>query len=244
MEHAFFDLDHTLLPFDTQALFCNFVVGRQRWRIVLHAIGLPVVVARACGLVGTATARRALHAYLWGMRAHTLQALAGEFARTSATRWTYPEIHAEIRRHHDEGRILVLTTASPDFYAREIAGALGFDYCVATRFTIGDTVPLMPALPAGDNTGDAKIVAMIDAVPGLAGFTREDRARCWSYSDSHADLALLEFTGHPVVVHPTKALAAIARDRGWPILMPARPYRTRWGDVLRGCRQIFGLHAE
>jgi hypothetical protein len=32
--YALFDLDHTLLPFDTQALFCNFVIRREPWRII------------------------------------------------------------------------------------------------------------------------------------------------------------------------------------------------------------------
>jgi phosphoserine phosphatase len=243
-EFAFFDLDRTLLPFDTQALFCNFVVKRQPWRIVLHTVGVPVALARACRLVSTATARRAFHAYLWGMPATTLRALAREFARTSVVRWTYAELRAEIVRHGREGRVLVLNTASPDFYAHDIADALGFAHCVATRFAIGDRVPLMPVLPAGDNDRDAKVPAMEAAVPGVLALTAAERARCWSYSDSHADLPLLEFAGHPVAVHPTGALAATARARGWAVLTPARPYRTRGGSVFRGCLQVFGLHAE
>jgi phosphoserine phosphatase len=243
-QFAIFDLDRTLLPFDTQALFCNFVVRRRPWRILLHALGIPVLLARAGRLVSAATARRAFHAYLWGMRATTLRALAREFARTTVVRWTYPELRAEILRHKGAGRILVLNTASPDFYAREIADALGFAHCIATHFALGATVPLLPVLPAGDNDRGAKISAMAAAVPGIADLTPEERARCWSYSDSDADLALLEFTGNPVSVHPTTALAATARERGWPVLTPARPYRTRWGDVLFRCRQVLGLHGE
>ena len=32
MTFALFDLDQTLLPYDTQALFCNFVLRRHGWR--------------------------------------------------------------------------------------------------------------------------------------------------------------------------------------------------------------------
>lgn len=40
---AFFDLDHTLLPFDTQALFCNFILQREGWRRVWLLWFLPCV---------------------------------------------------------------------------------------------------------------------------------------------------------------------------------------------------------
>ncbi len=42
--YAFFDLDHTLLPFDTQALFCNFVLRRERWRTWRHVTFVPLCI--------------------------------------------------------------------------------------------------------------------------------------------------------------------------------------------------------
>jgi len=243
-QYAFFDLDHTLLPFDTQALFCNYVLKRQPWRIFLHSIFIPVALARACKLVSTTTAKRAFNAYLWGMPTGKLHSLAREFAQISVDRWTYPELRAEMLRHKHQHRILVLNTASPDFYAHEIADSLGFAYCIATRFNIGESMPLMPELPFGNNKRDAKITAMCAHVPGVLELTDAERAKCWSYSDSHADLPLLEFTGNPVTIHPTKILAATARERGWPILKPARPYGTRWGNVVHMLLQICGLHPE
>ena len=243
-QYAFFDLDHTLLPFDTQALFCNFVLRRQPARVFLHLLFLPFALARACRLASTETAKRAFNAYLWRMPADELQALAREFAANSVDKWTYSDLRAEVLRHKHQNRILVLNTASPDFYAHEIARVLDFDYCLATRFEIGKQVPLMPKLPLGNNKREAKITAMCADVPGVADLTEADRARCWSYSDSHADLPLLEFTGNPMCIHPTAKLAPIARERGWPVLRPARPYTTRAGNIFRMVLQICGIHSE
>ena len=78
MRYAFFDLDHTLLPFDTQALFCNFVLRRHPWRIVLHLWFLPFALGRALGLVSTATTKRAFLSYLAGMKRAHLRRLARE----------------------------------------------------------------------------------------------------------------------------------------------------------------------
>ncbi|MEZ5384804.1 MAG: HAD family hydrolase [Prosthecobacter sp.] len=242
--YAFFDLDHTLLPFDTQALFCNFVLKRQPWRIFLHALFLPVALARACGLASTASAKRAFLSYLWGMSREQLDAYAHEFAEVCVPRWAYPDLRAEILRHKHQNRILVLNTASPDFYAHQIAHALDFDYCVATRFEVGQTFPHMPRLVTGNNKHEAKIGAMEEVVPGLTELTERDRANSWSYSDSAADLPLLGYAGFGVLVHPSKSLAAIGKARDWAILRPARPYGSKVGDIFRVVLQMFGLHPE
>lgn len=241
---AFFDLDHTLLPFDTQALFCNFVLKREPWRVFLHALFVPVAVARACGLASTATAKRAFLSYLRGMPRERLAAYAHEFAEVCVPKWAYPDLRAEILRHKHQNRTLVLNTASPDFYANEIAHALSFDYCIATRFEIGDPFSSMPELITGNNKHAAKIAAMKEVVPGVAELTDKELANCWSYSDSAADLPLLEYAGFAVLVHPSKSLAAIGKQRDWTILHPARPYRTKAGDMFRVVLQMFGLHPE
>ena len=149
MRYAFFDLDHTLLPFDTQALFCNFVLRRQPWRIVLHLWFIPFAIGRAIGLVSTATAKRAFNSYLAGMKRAHLRRLARDFAHDCVDTWIYPELRAEILRHKHQDRRLVLNTASPDCYADQIAEVLGFDHCVSTRFQIGNEVPLRPPLARG-----------------------------------------------------------------------------------------------
>lgn len=241
---AFFDLDHTLLPFDTQALFCNFVLHREPWRVLLHGLFIPVALARACGLASTATAKRAFLSYLRGMPRERLANYAHEFAEVCVPKWAYQDLRAEILRHKHQGRVLVLNTASPDFYAHEIAHALGFDHCIATRFDIGDTFPGMPPLVTGNNKHEAKIVAMEEQVPSVTALTEKERATCWSYSDSAADLPLLEYAGYGVLVHPSRRLAEIGNLRGWTILHPARPYRTKAGDMLSVVLQMFGLHPE
>jgi len=54
---------------------------------------------------------------------------------------------------------------------------------------------------------------------------------------------LLEFAGHGVLVHPSPALAAIGKDKGWPVLKPARPYRGKAGDMFTAALQVAGLYS-
>jgi phosphoserine phosphatase len=240
MRYALFDLDHTLLPHDTQPLFCNFVLKRERWRVLLHFVFLPVALLRALKIVPLTTAKRAFMAYLWKMPRERLERYAREFAEHEVKPRAYPELLSEIRHHRAEGRVLVLNTASPDIYAPAISAALGFDHCVATPVVIEDPMPLMPEMSGPNNKNEQKIPNMRQQVPGLADISEADRAECWSYSDSPADIPLLDFSGHRALVHPSTSLAARFPDA--TILRPARPYSGKAGDMLSVVRQFLGLY--
>jgi HAD superfamily hydrolase (TIGR01490 family) len=242
MRYAFFDLDHTLLPFDTQTLFCNFVLKRYPWRVFLHGLFLPFALGRALGVVSTARAKQAFMSYLWGIKRSKLRELARDFAHDSVHGWIYPELQAEILRHKHQGRFLVLVTASPDFYAKEIAALLEFDHCVATRFQLEDTMPVGLRLIGPNNKREAKIAAMCEQIPGVAKLSEEERFHCWAYTDSTADIPLLEFCGNRVLIHPTVLLRQHFPEHDVTILQPRRPYWGRLGSLIGALRQIIGFY--
>ena len=239
---AFFDLDHTLLPFDTQALFANFVLHRERWRMVNLLGFAPFAVLKACRLVSTVTVKRAFLGYLRGMKRERLLALAKEFAGTEVNRWVYPELRAILEEHRAAGRTLILNTASPDFYPHEIARVLGFDHCIATKFEPHPVMPFLPRVIGENNKRGAKIARMKAELPDVAAATPEQLRDSWSYSDSKADLPLLEFAGNAVLIHPNAELEALGKARGWQVLRPARPYHSKAGDMLSAVRQALGLY--
>ena len=241
---AFFDLDHTLLPNDTQALFCNYVLRRERWRTLLHLLFVPFAILKAVRLISTLRTKRAFMGYLWGMSQARLQRHARDFAQQSVKPWAYPEIMAEVARQREEGRVLVLNTASPDFYARDIANALGFDYCVATKVRLTDPLAFHPCIPV-NNKHDEKIEAMLAEVPGVNELSEEDRNdHCWAYSDSAADLPLLEFGCNGVLVHPSPSLATFGIRNEWTLLHPRRPYASKAGDMMSVVLQMIGCYPE
>ena len=242
MSFAFFDLDHTLLPFDTQALFCDFVLKKERWRTAMHLTFAPVAILKALRIVRTVTAKRAFLNYLAGMKRETLAAYAKEFAEQTVKRAAYPELLAIIAEHRAAGRTLVLNTASPDFYAHDIARVLGFDHCIATKVEVPDTMPIMPRVIGENNKHEAKIARMKAEIPAVASASDADLRESWSYSDSAADLPLLNFAGHAVLVHPNASLAAIGQERGWQIITPKRPYSSKVGDMLCVVRQMLGCY--
>lgn len=239
---AFFDLDHTLLPFDTQALFANYVLKRERWRMAYLLGVAPVAVLRLCRLAPTVLVKRTFMNFLWGMKRERLQELAREFADAEVKRWVYPELRAAIEAHRAAGRTLILNTASPDFYPHEIARMLGFDHCIASRVEVEAVMRFMPRVIGANNKREQKIARMKSEIPAVAQASEEELRESWSYSDSKADLPLLEFAGHGVLIHPSAELEAIGKERGWDVIRPKRPYESKAGDMWCVARQAMGVY--
>lgn len=244
--YAFFDLDHTLLPHDTQALFCNFVLrreGARRLYLFLYLLAIPLHLVRILDL---RTMKRVFACYLWRMPRERLEAYVEEFVDGDFAESLYPEVVEEVERHREKGRLLVLNSASPEFYLARIADRLGFDRCIGTRMIVEDRMPLFPRIEGPNNKSDEKITAMIDA--GIlpedwgGGDGAELLPDSWSYSDSSADIPLLSIAEHGVMIHPGEKLEAAGLERGWRTLTPKRPYREGLGSIAATLRQVVGAY--
>ena len=238
MAFALFDLDQTILPYDTQGLFCNFVLQREKWRRVYLPVFAAALPFRGLRILSTGGLKRAFLSYLWRMPRARLTELADEFAEKVVPPLCYPEILAEIEKHRSAGRTLVLNTASPEFYATAIARVLKFDHCFGTRIVFRrDPAPLIPGMDGKNNKQHEKLVRMRHLFPD-ASFPL---AGTWAYSDSRADLPMLRWVENPVVVNPDPFLAKIAAEEEWTVLNPPRPQKSR-GEFGRDClRQALGV---
>ena len=65
--YALFDLDHTLLPYDTQALFCNFVLKKEGWRRVYLLWYLPLLPLAGLKILSLRFTKRLFFSYLFGI---------------------------------------------------------------------------------------------------------------------------------------------------------------------------------
>ena len=233
---ALFDLDGTLLAHDTQLLFCQFVLRRHG----LRRLFLPVVAAFApAGLAGVLDARelkRIFLSYLWLMPADRVTALAREFAETTVPPMVFPEMAAEIERHRRAGRTLVLNSASPEFYVREIGRVLGFDHSFGTRVVLAPRQPLIAEIEGANNKHGAKLPPMEQA-----GLLPCEAGDSWAYSDSTADLPMLRLVKNAVCINPGARLTALAAQEDWAVLRPARPWRNRRGHAWTVLCQLLGI---
>lgn len=259
--YALFDLDYTLIPQDTLILFCNYILRRHRFRFFYLVLVAPVLPLAAFGLVRSRTLKRLFLSFLRNLKPGYIEACALDFVKRCVIPRIYPELREELELHKKAGRITVLNTASPEFYAKFIARELGFDHVFATPVVLSAPMPLFPEIIGPNNKRYAKIERMMGVLPSavqivLRSTPPADPARpvyppeavlknSWSYSDSPADLPLLRLTEHAKLVHPEKeTLLTEARERGWEILTPRRPYSSVRGKWTHALRQVLGLYAN
>jgi len=244
--YAFFDLDHTLIPYDTQLLFCNFVLRQEGWRRIYLILFLPFLPFAGFRLVGARGMKRLFLSYLAAMPCGRLRNYARRFAGEVVAPLIYPELREELERHRREGRVIVLNSASPAFYVVEIARLLEIDHVFATPVRVDPRMPVLPVIEGPNNKRSAKLAAMTAAglLPGegesvdTGGY---DYADSWAYSDSIADLPLLGLAANAVQVHPAKTFADIGRQRNWPVMRPKRPYNGVRSAIIQNLSMAVGL---
>jgi len=245
---ALFDLDHTLLPFDTQVLMGNTVLRKWPWRRALLVAALAAGAGRAVRLVGTTGLKRAYLSVLYGLDEGQREALFDDFVGRVVRASLYGEMVAEVERRKAEGAITVLNSASPEAWVRRVGAMLGFDHSIGTRMPgleVGaGRVGWFPAIVGGNNKRGAKLARMVEL--GLIEEGAERLSGCHAYSDSTVDLPLLGLGEVVHLVHPSAGLEAASRALGGGdvqvvVHRPGRPYEGPRGAQIASVRQALGL---
>ena len=214
---ALFDLDHTLLPLDSDYEWGEFTI-RIGWND-------PVEFARrndefyAHYQAGTLDVHDYVRFATEAVRLRGPEAAAAahqQFMREVITPAIKPQALDLIRQHQAAGDEVLIVTATNEFVTGPIAQALGVPQLLAVQL-VRDA--------SGWYTGE------IDGVPTMreGKVTRMEqwlaaRELSWAdvdstfYSDSMNDVPLLEKVNRPVATNPDPRLRALAQQRGWRIL--------------------------
>jgi HAD superfamily hydrolase (TIGR01490 family) len=213
-----FDLDDTLIPFDSDHAWGEFVIGlgwvdeagyRRRNKEFFQAYQAGRLDVHAYIEFATQALReRPQH--------ETVAAHERFMAEVVLPRMS-EAARALVRRHQADGDLVALVTATNEFVTGPIARAFGIEHLIAVRLeraaggTITGRIAGVPSYREGKVTRVGQWLAE-------RGAGWRDFQRISVYSDSVNDLPLLERATHPVATNPSPALEAIAKERGWRIL--------------------------
>jgi HAD superfamily hydrolase (TIGR01490 family) len=217
---ALFDLDHTLMPHDSDEQWVAFLVEQGALDAVRYDAANRDLMARYNR--GEAGSIEFTEFYLSSLTSFD-QAEALRWREKYLARKIRPRIRqaarALVERHRAAGDRLVVTTAVFRFLAEPIAAEFGIDDVIATeaeqvdgRFT--GRVAGIPNIREGKYE---RLVAWLAS----RGERITDFRECWFYGDSVNDLPLFTHVTNPVVVNADPVLAAHARHMGWPELRVA-----------------------
>ena len=214
---ALFDLDHTLLPIDSD----------YEWGCFLGRIGI----------VDAEDFQSRNHAYAEQYKAGTLDVLEflgfslGLIANRPAAeiegwRRRYmeeviepaitPQARELVDKHRERGDLCALVTATNTFVTAPIARAFGIEHLIGSEAESVDGV--YTGRPSGlPSFREGKVVRTEQWLASL-GRQWKDFDEVWFYSDSSNDIPLLEHATHPVATNPDAGLLALARKRQWPVI--------------------------
>ncbi len=220
-----FDLDHTLLPIDSDYEWGAFTT-RIGWTDPAHftAQNDQFYADYKRGTLDIAAyVRFATDAVrLRGEQASRLahQQFMAQVIEPAIT----PQAKALVQKHQSAGDEVLIVTATNEFVTEPIAKAFGVDGLIALQLVGYCRDGAMPR-SSGWITGEIQGVASVRAgkVERMAQWLAE---RGWSwdevfltfYSDSMNDLPLLEKVQEPVATNPDPTLRALALERGWRVL--------------------------
>ncbi len=214
---ALFDLDHTLLPLDSDHGWGEFSIaigwcdreefGRQNDAFfddyLAGRLNIPDYVRFATAAVVQRGEAEATAAH---------QRFMDEVIRPAMK----PAALALVQQHLDAGDTVVITSATNEFVTRPIAQAFGVHHLLATELVRDDSGWFTGEIDGTPNMREGKVVRMTEWLT-QRGLRWED-VEATFYSDSMNDVPLLEKVDHPVATNPDARLRALAEERGWRIV--------------------------
>jgi HAD superfamily hydrolase (TIGR01490 family) len=214
---ALFDLDHTLIPIDSDYEWGEFTIALgwcdatefkrrnaeffEQYRAGTLDVHDYVRFATQAIRTQGAIKSEAAHARFMGevvQKVITVQA------------------QALVQQHRAAGDELVIVTATNEFVTRPIAEAFGVNELIAVeleRDALGWPTGEIKGTPSAR---EGKVTRMAQWL--AARNLNWDDVETTFYTDSMNDLALLEKATHPVATNPDDRLRALATERGWRIL--------------------------
>ena len=218
MNLALFDLDHTLLPLDSDYEWGQFLVR-------IGAVDTDAFAKRNADFfaqyqAGTLDPVEYLEFALGTLAQfprQQLDAWHAQFMTEVILPAILPAARSLLQKHRDAGDLIAIITATNRFVTEPIAKALGVEHLIAAmpeQTAAGEITGKLVGIPT---SGAGKVAHTHDWL-AAKGMSLDSFEKVHFYSDSHNDLPLLSIVTHPVATNPNAKLLAHAQEQGWPML--------------------------
>ncbi len=218
---ALFDLDHTLLPIDSD----------HEWGRFLVKIGVVDADYYATENERFYADYKAGRLDIDAFLAFALKPLS-EHSRAQLNEWHAQFMHEVInpnlrssafdlvKKHQDQNDICCVVTATNSFVTRPIVQAFGIQHLIATEpEVLGDpaTGNFSGKVAGTPNFREGKVIR-VESWLSAEKLSWSSLEKSYFYSDSINDLPLMEKVTQPIPTNPDQSLRAKAMEKGWSIL--------------------------
>jgi len=218
MKLALFDLDHTLIPIDSDYEWGVFTtaLGWNDPAEFSHRNDAFYAQYQAGSMDIHEYIRFATHA-LCQQGATKAEATHALFMRDVVQKVIQPQALALVCEHQAAGDEVIIVTATNEFVTRAIAQAFGVAELIAVNLARDPRSGWFNGEIAGTPSFREGKVTRVQQWLAERQLGWDDVDSTF-YSDSINDLPLLAQVNHPVATNPDARLRAIALQRGWRIL--------------------------
>lgn len=214
---ALFDLDHTLIPIDSDYEWGEFTIAlgwcdatefKRRNAEFFDQYRAGTLDVHDYVRFATQAIRE--QGTIKSIAAHAR--FMSEVVQKSITK----QARALVESHRLAGDELVIVTATNEFVTRPIAQAFGVHELIAVELAQDAQGKLTGEIKGTPSAREGKVTRMEQWLD--ARKLRWSDVETTFYTDSMNDLALLEKANWPVATNPDERLRALATERGWRIL--------------------------
>jgi HAD superfamily hydrolase (TIGR01490 family) len=218
MNLAIFDLDHTLLPLDSDYEWGQFLVR-------IGAVDAEAFAKRNAAFYAQYEAGTLDPVEYLEFALGTL----AQFPRKQLDAWREqfmaevirPAIHPAalelVQRHQDADDLTLIVTATNKFVTEPIAQAFGVTNLIAAEPEVNDNGDITGRLRGIPTSGNGKVIHLEQWLVAR-GKTLDNFGKSYFYSDSQNDIPLLSVVTHPIATNPNALLKAHALAQGWPMI--------------------------
>lgn len=218
MNLCLFDLDHTLLPLDSDHEFGEFLIRQGLADAVSYRARNDGFYQQYCDGSLVLGEYIAFTTSIWRrMDAAAQLALQQAFMDEVIFPAMKPQAVELVERHRAQGDMLAIVTATNEFVTRPIADAFDVPELIAVRLIRDAQGAVTGEIDGVPSFKEGKITR-VEQWLADQGRQLSDFDRISFYSDSPNDIPLLERANDPVATNPSPALEAVALERGWRIL--------------------------
>jgi HAD superfamily hydrolase (TIGR01490 family) len=221
---ALFDLDHTLIPFDSGMAWTRFLVREGALDEEAEARYLGFCHQYVAGTLDIRAMVRANLLPLAAFEPAQLAQWRARFEHEIAAQLPDDAMRARVAHHLERGDLCAVVTATERLVAEPFARAFGIEHLIATEGV------MVHGRPTGEIAGlpcfrEHKLTRVQAWLGGLstASDSIDGFDESFFYSDSINDLPLLEAVTHPVAVRPDERLRTYANAQGWMLIDAAYP---------------------
>jgi HAD superfamily hydrolase (TIGR01490 family) len=215
-----FDLDHTLVPHDSDEQWVDFLVeqkllDRGKW----DAANRDLIARFNRGEAGAIEFTEFYLSTLTQFDDAELTQLRERYLASKIRPRITPAARELVDQHRAAGDTLIVTTAVVRFLSEPIAAEFGIDDVIATEAERlnGRYTGRVAGIP---NAREGKIERLLMYL-AARGQKLSDFRKVYAYCDSLNDVPLLSQVTDPIAVNADPVLSAYARHMGWPAMQIA-----------------------